>query len=148
MGPTQNPVARHAIAVSVPDLTKKNELNVVRWSDACKEAFQTLKSRLSQQFVLRLSNLEEDFVLRTDGPNEGIGVVLLQGDEDFAASDVRQQNKCRMLRRSTPQSRKSVLRLFGLSRSFRRTCTESRSSWIRTISHYSTCSEPSCRTGG
>ena len=55
--------------------------NVVKWCDVCEGAFQALKVKLSQQPVLRLPNLEENLVFRTDASNEGIAAVLLLGDE-------------------------------------------------------------------
>ena len=70
-----------AIAVLLSDPTEKNKSNVVRWSDVCEAAFQASKVRMSQQPVLRLLNLEESFVLRTDASNVGTAAVLLQGDE-------------------------------------------------------------------
>ena len=126
-----------AIAVPLSDPTKKNESNVVRWSDGFEGAFQALKVRLSQQPVLRLPDLEENFVLRTVASNVGIATVLLQGDEDLQPVSYASK-KLSDAETKYPQSRTSVLRLCGLSRSFRHGYTGNRSSCRRINSRCST----------
>jgi len=71
-----------AIALPLTDMTKKLEPSTVVWSDAAETAFQTLKERLTSSPILRLPDLEADFVLRTDASDAGLGAVLLQGTGD------------------------------------------------------------------
>ena len=67
-----------AIAVPLTNLTKKKEPNALRWEDAEELAFDTLKSKLSSSPILHLPNVEQEFILRTDASETGIGAVLLQ----------------------------------------------------------------------
>jgi transposase InsO family protein len=66
------------IALPLSNLTKKFKPNTVVWTPDCERAFQTLKSRLVSRPVLRLPDLTQPFVLRTDASAEGLGAVLLQ----------------------------------------------------------------------
>jgi len=67
-----------AIALPLTDLTKKKQPTQVVWTPECEEAFRTLKDRLSSFPVVRLVDLDKEFVLRTDASNHGLGAVLLQ----------------------------------------------------------------------
>ena len=82
--------------------------NVVKWCDVCEGAFQALKVKLSQQPVLRLPNLEENFVLRTVASNVGTAAVLLQGDEVLQPVSYASR-KLSDAETKYPQSRNSVL---------------------------------------
>ena len=46
-----------------------------------EEAFNNLKKALIERPVLRLPNLDKDFILRTDASNVGLGAILLQAEE-------------------------------------------------------------------
>lgn len=67
-----------AIAGPLSDLTRKRAPSNVIWTDACEQAFLTLKDRLTSDAVVRLPDLSKDFVLRTDACDTGLGAVLLQ----------------------------------------------------------------------
>ena len=71
-----------AIAVPLIDLTRKKAPNQVEWSEPQEKAFQELKRRLIAKPILRLPDVKEPFVLRTDASNEAIGAVLLQEHEE------------------------------------------------------------------
>ena len=71
------------IAAPLTDATKKAAPDQVKWTAECEDAFQTLKSKLTTQPILRLPNPEIPFTLRTDASKTAIGAVLLQpGDSD------------------------------------------------------------------
>ena len=69
------------IALPLTDLTKKSAPNKVEWTDECEIAFQRLKRALTVESIVRLPDLECDFVLRTDASEAGLGAVLLQEHE-------------------------------------------------------------------
>ncbi|XP_071491677.1 uncharacterized protein [Diadema antillarum] len=67
-----------AIAAPLTDLTKKNQPEKVRWGEVQEHAFQTLQDRLCKYPILRLPNRDEEYVVRTDASDIGIGAVLMQ----------------------------------------------------------------------
>ena len=71
-----------AIAVPLTDLTKKGQPNRVEWGDAQEKAYLTLKHLLVSKPVLRLPDLNKQYVLRTDASDVGLGAVLMQQFED------------------------------------------------------------------
>ena len=66
------------IATPLTELTTKRAPDKVLWTDECELAFQRLKEALTTGAVLRLPDVERDFVLRTDASDTGLGAVLLQ----------------------------------------------------------------------
>jgi hypothetical protein len=48
------------------------------WTQQCEERFQTLKHLLTHAPVLKITDLEADFLMRTDACKEGLGGVLMQ----------------------------------------------------------------------
>lgn len=62
------------------DLLKKNT-NITEWSQECSIAFNTLKSCLITQPVMRYPDFTKPFLLQVDASNFGIGAVLAQCDE-------------------------------------------------------------------
>ena len=60
------------------DLTRKGQPNKVEWSEAQEKAYQTIKSYLTCEPILRLSDPAKTYFLRTDASNNGIGAVLMQ----------------------------------------------------------------------
>lgn len=67
-----------AIAVPLTDLTKKGQPNIVEWGEPQDNAFKTLEARLVGPPILKLPDLDDDFILRTDASDFGLGAVLLQ----------------------------------------------------------------------
>jgi hypothetical protein len=67
-----------AIAAPLTDLTKGGKPGKIEWSQACENAFVTLKERLCSDPVCCLPNFDLPFVLQTDASDEGIGAILCQ----------------------------------------------------------------------
>ncbi|XP_067684362.1 uncharacterized protein [Haliotis asinina] len=67
-----------AVAVPLTDLTKKSSSNHLRWEAAQQNAFDTLKSKLSTDPILKLPDFTKTFFLRIDASDVGIGSILLQ----------------------------------------------------------------------
>ena len=66
------------IAAPLTDLTKKMAPNKVSWGKCQDQAFNKLKDRLIKSPVLRVPNCKEQFILRTDASDIGLGAVLGQ----------------------------------------------------------------------
>ena len=66
------------IAAPLTDRTKKGEPNKVRWQESQQIAFEALKSKLVCSPVLKLPDIKQPFILRTDASDIGIAAVLLQ----------------------------------------------------------------------
>ncbi|KAG6515906.1 hypothetical protein ZIOFF_026344 [Zingiber officinale] len=69
-------------AAPLTDLLKKNMR--WEWSDACKEAFEKLKTAITSEPVLRLSDFELPFEVHTDASDRAIGDVLVQEGHPIA----------------------------------------------------------------
>ena len=48
------------------------------WTSKCEESFQRLKYLITSASVLKVANLEKDFVVCTDPCGQGLGGVLMQ----------------------------------------------------------------------
>ena len=70
-----------AIAAPLSDLTKKALPKSVRWEDAQKKAFVTLRESLVRRPILRLPDYNKTFILRTNASNCGLGAALMQEHE-------------------------------------------------------------------
>jgi transposase InsO family protein/predicted aspartyl protease len=64
------------VASHLTELTKKGQRFI--WSDACQQAFETLKRKLSSPPVFAMPNDQDTFVLDTDACDRSIGAVLTQ----------------------------------------------------------------------
>ena len=71
-----------AIAVPLSDLTRKGQPNKVEWGEAQEKAYQTIKSYLTSEPILRLPDPAKTYFLRTDASNSGIGAVLMQKHDE------------------------------------------------------------------
>ena len=71
-----------AIAAPLSDLTRKGQPNKVEWGEAQEKAYQTIKSYLTSEPVLRLPDPAKTYFLRTDASNNGIGAVLMQRHDE------------------------------------------------------------------
>ena len=67
-----------AIAAPLTDLTKKGVKNHLEWNKPAIRAFERLKELMFQAPILKLPNLNEKFISRTDASGTGIGAVMLQ----------------------------------------------------------------------
>ncbi|XP_069138991.1 uncharacterized protein [Argopecten irradians] len=70
-----------AISVPLTDLTRKGQPNKVVWELPQEAAFETLKRRLASKPILKLVDLEAEFILRTDASDKGLGAILLQEED-------------------------------------------------------------------
>ncbi|XP_021361861.1 uncharacterized protein LOC110455805 [Mizuhopecten yessoensis] len=70
-----------SIAVPLTELNKKGFPNRLEWGDSQEKAFEPLKRALTARPILKLPDLNEDFILRTDASDTGLGAVLLQIEE-------------------------------------------------------------------
>ena len=66
-----------SLTAPLTDLTR-SKTKTIEWTPACEEAFTKIKEILTKNPVLKLPNLSQGFILRTDACNKGIGAVLLQ----------------------------------------------------------------------
>ena len=71
-----------AIAAPLSDLTRKGEPNKVEWGEGQEKAYQTIKSYLTSEPILRLPDPAKTYFLRTDVSNNGIGAVSMQRHEE------------------------------------------------------------------
>ncbi len=68
------------IARPLHDLTRKNAQFV--WTPACQKAFDTLKTAITSDDVLKYPDFSQEFVLATDASTEAIGATLCQYDDN------------------------------------------------------------------
>lgn len=69
-------------AAALTNLTKKDKLNKVIWTDECETAFVDLKETLCKEPVLQSHKFDQSFRVQTDASDIGLGAILLQGQED------------------------------------------------------------------
>jgi hypothetical protein len=55
-----------------------------KWSDACEEAFQILKTKLASTPILAQSDITKGFDVYCDASRIGLGCVLMQEDRVIA----------------------------------------------------------------
>ncbi|WVZ10308.1 hypothetical protein V8G54_014838 [Vigna mungo] len=76
------------IARPLHDMLKKEGF---KWTEEAKNAFQKLKTQLSNTLVLALPNFSKEFILEVDAFGQGVGVVLMQ-DQHLIAYISRSYN--------------------------------------------------------
>ena len=64
------------IANLIMELQKKNKKFV--WTEKCVKAFQRLKELLTTTPILKVPNMDTNFLVCTDAYKEGLGEVLMQ----------------------------------------------------------------------
>jgi hypothetical protein len=64
------------IANLIMELQKKNKKFV--WREKCAEAFPRLKELLTTTPILKVPDMDADFLVCTDASKEGLGRVLMQ----------------------------------------------------------------------
>jgi hypothetical protein len=70
------------IANPIKELQKKNKKFF--WTEKCVEAFQRLKELLTTTPILKVPNMDADFLVCTDASKEGLGGVLMQDSRVIA----------------------------------------------------------------
>ena len=63
------------------DLTRSKAPNRVEWGDKQEAAFTKVKEVLSKEPIMKLPDLDKEFILQTDTSGVGIGACLLQQHE-------------------------------------------------------------------
>jgi hypothetical protein len=76
------------IAHPLTELIKKEEPNREKWCPQQEETFVKLKSALTSQPILKLSDFEGTFFAQTDASDRGLDAVLLQWENDARLSAV------------------------------------------------------------
>lgn len=67
-----------AIMKPLTELTKKDSNLVVEWTKDLEEAFVKLKEILGKEPILKLPNVDREFIVQTDASNTAMGCVLVQ----------------------------------------------------------------------
>ena len=86
-------VYRHYISYIAPvtELTKNRASNNVEWGDRQEKTFFEIKRLLSIEPILKLPDLNEEFILKTDASNQSLGGCLLQMHEGVKHRVICQQ---------------------------------------------------------
>ena len=66
------------IIAPLTELTKGRAPNVVKWDDRQESTFKEVKRVLSNEPILKLPDLNREFILQTDASNQSLGGCLLQ----------------------------------------------------------------------
>lgn len=64
------------IAIPITELQRKNKKFI--WNKKCEEAFQRLKVLLMITPILKVPDMEQEFLVFTNASKEGLGCVLMQ----------------------------------------------------------------------
>ena len=70
-----------AIAKPLTDLTKK-DLGKFKWTEACEEAFTTLKDRFTSAPILAHFHAEKETIIETDASDFALAAILSQRQDD------------------------------------------------------------------
>ena len=68
--------------VPLTDLSKKGRPNHIPWEAPQQRAFERIKNLLCKAPVLQMPDIARSFIMQADASEVGIGVVLLQENED------------------------------------------------------------------
>ena len=71
------------IIAPLTELTKGRPPNVVKWGNRQESAFKEVKQVLSNEPILKLPDLNREFILQTDASNQSLGGCLLQEYDDI-----------------------------------------------------------------
>jgi hypothetical protein len=115
----------HCAEIMAPlsDLTKKIAPGMVEWNEELEDSFTKLKNELAKEPILRLPNLEKDFILQTDASGSGIGCVIMQQYEGtnhpiaYASRKLLERE-----RRYSVEERECLAIMWGISRFDRYLC--------------------------
>ena len=64
------------VASPITELQRKNKKFI--WTEKCEEAFQKLKVLLTTTPILKMPDMEQEFLVFTDASKQGLGCVLMQ----------------------------------------------------------------------
>ena len=64
------------VASPITELQRKNKKFI--WTEKCEEAFQRLKVLLTVTPILKVPDMEQEFLVCTDASKQGLGCVLMQ----------------------------------------------------------------------
>jgi hypothetical protein len=67
-----------SIMQPLTDLTRKNAKTIITWNEELETTFNKLKNALANKPILKLPDVEKEFIVRTDASNKAVGCVLLQ----------------------------------------------------------------------
>jgi hypothetical protein len=81
------------IAEPLTNLTKGAVKGKVTWTPEAEEAFNKLKTAITDDSMLKLPEADKPFVLRSDASDKAAGVVLLQEDPDQGLMPVSYASK-------------------------------------------------------
>ena len=68
-----------ALAVPLTDLTRKGQPNELVWEQPQENAFNALRKSVTNPLILRLPDLEKEFILLTDASNDGLECSITTG---------------------------------------------------------------------
>ena len=83
-----------SIVAALTDCLKKDQPDKIIWGDPQEKAFQTIKSYLLSEPVLKLPDLEKPFVIRTDASDVGMAACILQEHESVLFPVTFASKKC------------------------------------------------------
>jgi len=66
------------IIALITEVTKNRAPNNVEWGDRQEKAFSEIKRLLSNEPILKLPDLNQEFILQTNASNQSLGECLLQ----------------------------------------------------------------------
>jgi hypothetical protein len=110
------------LAAPLTDLTKGvgAKTRPVTWTPACQEAFDQIKSRMTEAPILQHPNPDRPFVIETDASNFGVGAVLLQEGDDGTMHPVAfASKKLSDEERNYPAQERELLAILHALRSWR-----------------------------
>jgi hypothetical protein len=79
------------IALPLTYLMRKGQPTKIGWEESQERAFNQLKQVVCSSPVLKLPNLKEHFVFRTDASDRGLGAILLQEEAGAVACASRKR---------------------------------------------------------
>jgi len=62
------------IIVPITDLTRSRAAEIVKWEDSQEWPFNEIKHLLSSETILKLPDLNKEFILQTDASNRSLGM--------------------------------------------------------------------------
>ncbi|CDH61371.1 retrotransposon ty3-gypsy subclass [Lichtheimia corymbifera JMRC:FSU:9682] len=111
-----------AIASPLTDLTKGTgtKTRAIIWSDECQQAFDKIKSLITQAPILASPDDSKPYIIETDACDYGVGAVLLQKGSDGIAHPIAfESKKLSKEERSYPAQERELLAILHALRTWR-----------------------------